>query len=254
MKVVSWNVNGMRACWDKGLKEFVSMCDADIICFQETKLQTEFDEMNETEWHCYYAFSERKGYSGTACFCKNEPISIDCGIGDERFDSEGRVITLEYEDFILVNCYVPNSKGSLERFYFRMDWDTAFKKYLDRLQRIKPVIVCGDFNVACEYIDIYPENLTNEENPSGFLDEEREGLEEIFEMGYTDAFRYLYPNKEGAYSWWSNRLHKRRENKGWRLDYFLVNDYFLDKLNDCGMYSEVLGSDHCPVFLEVDSN
>lgn len=254
MKVVSWNVNGMRACWDKGLKAFAESCDADIICLQETKLQTEFAEMKEKGYHNYYAFSKRKGYSGTACFCKDEPISVTEGIGDERFDSEGRVITLEYEDFMLVNCYVPNSKGSLERFYFRMDWDTSFNEYLARLQRIKPVIVCGDFNVAYEYIDIYPENLTNEENPAGFLDEEREGLEQLFELGYIDAFRYLYPDKEGAYSWWSNRLHKRDENKGWRLDYFLISDVFLDKLSDCGLYAEVFGSDHCPIFLEVDSN
>jgi len=252
LKVVSWNVNGMRACWEKGLKEFLEKTDADIICLQETKLQTKFDELKDSGYLCYYAFSERKGYSGTACLTKMEPKAVTYGIGDNRFDSEGRVIALEYEEFILVNCYVPNSKGSLERFYFRMDWDTAFNEYLGRLQRIKPVIVCGDFNVAYEYIDIYPENLTNEENPSGFLDEEREGLEQLFEIGYTDAFRYLYPEREYAYSWWSNRLHKREENKGWRLDYFLVSEPFPAYITDCGMYSDVLGSDHCPIFLEVE--
>ena len=252
MKVVSWNVNGMRACWEKGLKEFLEKTDAYIICLQETKLQTEFAELKDSDYFCYYVFSERKGYSGTACLTKNEPKEVTYGIGDNRFDNEGRVITLEYEEFILVNCYVPNSKGSLERFYFRMDWDTAFNEYLDRLQRIKPVIVCGDFNVAYEYIDIYPENLTNEENPSGFLDEEREGLEQLFEIGYTDAFRDLYPEREYAYSWWSNRLHKREENKGWRLDYFLVSEPFPAYITDCGMYSDVLGSDHCPIFLEVE--
>ncbi len=252
MKVVSWNVNGMRACWEKGLKEFLEKTDADIVCLQETKLQTEFAELKDCCYFCYYAFSKRKGYSGTACLTKSKPNEVTYGIGDNRFDNEGRVITLEYEEFILVNCYVPNSKGSLERFYFRMDWDTAFNEYLDRLRRIKPVIVCGDFNVAYEYIDIYPENLTNEENPSGFLDEEREGLEQLFEIGYTDAFRYLYPGREYAYSWWSNRLHKRDENKGWRLDYFLVSEPIPAYITDCGMYSDVLGSDHCPIFLEVE--
>lgn len=254
MKVVSWNVNGMRACWDKGLKEFLDKTDADIICVQETKLQTEFEELKDTGYYCYWSFSERKGYSGTACFSKVEPLNVDFGIGDERFDSEGRVITLEYEEFILVNCYVPNSKGSLERFYFRMDWDTSFREYLDRLKRIKPVIVCGDFNVAYEYIDIYPENLSNEEEPSGFLDEERDGLGQLFDIGYTDAFRLLYPEKEHVYTWWSNRLRKRDENKGWRLDYFLVSESLIYGVLDCGMYSAIHGSDHCPIFLEVDDN
>lgn len=252
MKIVSWNVNGIRACWEKGLKAFIGECDADIICLQETKLQNEFEKMKNNGYYSYYAFSERRGYSGTACFCKEKPIKVTYGICNDKFDSEGRVITLEYEKYILVNCYVPNSKGSLERFYFRMDWDTAFNEYLNRLKRIKPVIICGDFNVAYEYIDIYPENLQNEENPSGFLDEEREGMEQLFEIGFADMFRYFYPDKEGAYTWWSNRLHKRNENKGWRLDYFLASDFVVSLAKDCGMYSDVLGSDHCPVFLEVD--
>lgn len=254
MKIISWNVNGMRACWDKGLKEFISNTDADIICIQETKLQSEFSELSESDYNAYWSFSKKKGYSGTACFTRLEPINVSYGIGDEKFDSEGRVIALEFEKFILVNCYVPNSKGSLERFYFRMDWDTAFRNYLDRLQRIKPVIVCGDFNVAYEYIDIYPENLSNEENPSGFLDEERDGLAQLLEIGYTDAFRYLYPEREHAYSWWSNRLNKRSENKGWRLDYFLVSDSLIYNVTDCDMLSDVYGSDHCPIYLEVTDN
>ena len=254
MKIISWNVNGMRACWDKGLRDLINTTDADIVCLQETKLQKAFDEVSETGFYAYWSFSEKKGYSGAACFTKAEPINVSYGIGDDRFDSEGRAVTLEFEEYILVNCYVPNSKGSLERFYFRMDWDEAFRNYLDRLQRIKPVIVCGDFNVAYEYIDIYPENLTNEENPSGFLDEERDGLEQLFDIGYTDAFRFLYPDRQHAYSWWSNRLHKRNENKGWRLDYFLVSEPITESITDCGMYSDILGSDHCPIFLEVDGN
>ena len=242
----------MRACWDKGLKDLIKQADADIICLQETKLQKEFPELDDCGYYTYWSFSEKKGYSGTACLTKEKPINVSYGIGDERFDIEGRVITLEFERYILVNCYVPNSKGSLERFYFRMDWDTAFREYLSVLKRIKPVIVCGDFNVAYGYIDIYPENLLNGENPTGFLDEERDGLEQLFDAGYTDAFRYLYPEKEHTYSWWSNRLHKRIENKGWRLDYFLLTEALLSDISDCSMLSDVQGSDHCPIYLEVD--
>ena len=251
MKIVSWNVNGLRASWDKGLREFLEQTNAQVVCLQETKTQQRFAPMEEMGYECYWAFPERKGYSGVACLCRLKPLSVRYGIGIEKFDKEGRAITLEFMNFILVNCYVPNSKGSLERYYYRMDWDEAFRGYLEELKREKPVIVCGDFNVAYSYIDIYPENLTNEENPSGFLDEERDGLKQLFDIGLTDSFRYLYPNKEHAYSWWSNRLYKRNENRGWRIDYFLVDRAWENRILGAGMQSEIYGSDHCPIFVEV---
>lgn len=251
MRYVSWNVNGIKACWDKGLKDFLSSCDADIICLQETKLSEKFIPVSELNYYDYWSFAERKAYSGTACLCRTEPMNVYYGIGNDKFDSEGRAITLEYDGCYFVNCYVPNSQGSLKRFYYRMDWDTAFREYVCGLQAEKPVIICGDFNVAYEYIDIYPENLRNEENPSGFLDEERDGLRQLFENGFTDAFRYLYPDREHAYSWWSQRLYKRNENRGWRIDYFLVSDELTDCIVDAGMYDKVQGSDHCPIFLEL---
>ena len=252
MKIISWNVNGLKACWEKGLKEFISSTDADIICLQETKLQEEFEPLTHTEYFDFWNFSMKKGYSGTMCLTKNKPIDVSFGINNEIFDSEGRVITLEYENYFIVNCYVPNSKGSLERFYFRMDWDEAFREYLCYLQRIKPVIVCGDFNVAYDYIDIYPENLLNSDTPTGFLDEERDGLSQLYENGFTDSFRYFFPKQERAYSWWSNRLNKRIENKGWRLDYCLISNSIIHKAITAGILNNIYGSDHCPIFLEVD--
>lgn len=251
MKIVSWNVNGFRASWDKGLKDYLEKTDAQIVCLQETKMQERYIPVDETWEYVYWCFSERKGYSGVACLCRKEPLSVRCGIGEERFDKEGRTLTLEYKNFFLVNAYVPNSKGSLERYYFRMDWDEKFREYLEKLKRIKPVIVCGDFNVAFAYIDIYPENFLNEENPSGFLDEERDGLQQVFDVGFIDSFRFLYPEKESTYSWWSNRLYKRSENRGWRIDYFLVDECWKSRVVDAGMHSEVYGSDHCPIYLEI---
>ena len=251
MKIVSWNVNGMRACWEKGLEVFLKTTDADFVCLQETKLQSVFEKATNMGYQVYWAFSDRKGYSGTACFCRREPQQVTYGLGNERFDTEGRLIILEYPEYYIVNCYVPNSKGSLERYYFRMDWDETFRKYLSDLKRRKSVIVCGDFNVAYSYIDIYPENLLNEEQPTGFLDEERDGMQQILEMGFVDTFRYLYPEKEGAYSWWSNRLNKRRENKGWRLDYVLVSEELKGCINKAAICTDIMGSDHCPICAEV---
>lgn len=253
MEIVSWNVNGLRACWDKGLKDFITSSNAEIICLQESKVQKEFAPMLETDYFCYWSYADKKGYSGTVCLCKREPLAVTYGMNNADFDNEGRLITLEYDNYYVVNCYVPNSKGSLERRYFRMDWDIAFREYLQGLQYDKPVIVCGDFNVAFSYIDIYPENLLNEENPTGFLDEERDGMQQLFEIGLVDTFRYLYPDKTHAYSWWSNRLYKRNENRGWRIDYFLMSESITHIIKNSGMYSEVYGSDHCPIFLEVSN-
>ncbi len=253
MKLVSWNVNGMRACWEKGLKDFLQSTDAEIVCLQETKLQTPFDSIDDTGFYSYWSFADKKGYSGTVCLCREKPLSVSYGINNPKFDNEGRVITLSYPDFYLINCYVPNSKGSLERYYYRMDWDMAFRDYLYECRREKPTIVCGDFNVAYSYIDIYPENLLNDENPAGFLDEERDGLQQLYDIGFMDTYRFLYPDTERAYSWWSNRLCKRSENKGWRIDYFLVSNTLLHQVKDAGMFSEIYGSDHCPIYLEVEN-
>ncbi len=254
MLIVSWNVNGLKACWGKGLKDFINSRRTDIFCLQESKLQDEFSPLADMGYHTYWSFADRHGYSGTVCLCAKEPLNVTYGIGVPRFDGEGRVITLDYGGFYAVNCYVPNSKGSLERYCFRMDWDIAFREYLRSLQYEKPVIVCGDFNVAFSYADIYPENLLNDENPSGFLDEERDGLQELFDSGFIDTFRYLYPDKTGAYSWWSSRLNKRSENRGWRIDYILMSRAIAGRLTDAGMYADVRGSDHCPIFAEVADN
>lgn len=253
MKIVSWNVNGMKACWEKGLKTFLQETDADIVCLQETKLQKPYEALNNTNYHSYWSFADKRGYSGTACLCKKKPISVSYGIGNERFDNEGRVITLSYPTFYLINCYVPNSKGSLERYYYRMDWDVAFREYVANCRKNKPTIVCGDFNVAFAYIDIYPENLLNSENPSGFLDEERDGLQQLFDIGMTDTYRYLHPTTTNAYSWWSNRLYKRNENRGWRIDYFLVSNNLLSRIKRSDMLPDIFGSDHCPIYLEVEN-
>lgn len=247
MKVVSWNVNGLKACWGKGLDDFLFGSDFDIICLQETKTHEIFSPIAERYRYGYWNHADRRGYSGTVCFCRNKPLGVEYGIGDDRFDSEGRAITLNYPSFYLVNCYVPNSKGSMERFFFRMDWDEAFGKYLSRLRAQKPTIVCGDFNVAHSYIDIYPENLLNNETPEGFLDEERDGFERLLQIGFFDSFRTLHPTEKDAYTWWSNRLNKRIENRGWRIDYILVDKNLMHKLHSAEILNQVYGSDHCPI-------
>jgi exodeoxyribonuclease-3 len=194
----------------------------------------------------------RSGYSGTACLYKDPPLEIIHGIGIDRLDGEGRLITLEYPSFYFVNAYVPNSQGGLERWYYRLDWDDAFAEYLGNLQEIKPIVVCGDFNVARDYIDVYPENLRNEENPAGFISEERDGFSGLLDLGLVDVYRELYPDRDRAYTWWSSRLNKRSENRGWRLDYFLVSESLFPYVQSCEIRTDVFGSDHAPVEMTID--
>jgi exodeoxyribonuclease-3 len=236
----------------KGLLNYITETDADILAIQETKMNTlmsDFPPRGYTaDWNC----GERLGYSGTVCLYKKQPLSIRHGFGEARFDAEGRLITLEYPSFYFVNAYVPNSQGGLDRWYYRLDWDAAFAEYLEYLQGRKPVIVAGDFNVARDYIDIFPENLRNDENPPGFLSEERDGLNALLDMGLSDVFRNLHPTQERAYTWWSNRLNKRAENRGWRIDYFLVSESLMPRVESCEIRSDVYGSDHAPVELTIN--
>lgn len=253
MKFITWNVNGLRGCLEKGLEEYVLLSDSDIIALQETKVNEEtpigdykaFDYI--MDWNC----AERNGYSGTACLFKKNPISIEHSIGVDELDTEGRIITLNYTDFYFVNVYVPNSQGELERWYYRLEWDSAFTEYIESLQNRKPVIIGGDFNVARDFIDIYPESR-KDKNPHGFLSEERDGLNALLDLGLVDVFRELNPTNERAYTWWSNRGNKRSENRGWRLDYFLVSESLMPKVKSCIIRSDVFGSDHAPIEMVVN--
>lgn len=253
MKLISWNVNGLRAVINKGFENFFDEIDADIFCIQETKMQKDqIDDNMKRIFEGYYSYwnsAIKKGYSGTAVFSKTEPINVTYGIGIEEHDKEGRVITLEYEDFYLVNCYTPNSKRELERLEYRMIWENEFRNYLTFLNKIKPVILCGDLNVAHEEIDL-KNPKTNRRN-AGFTDEEREKMTELLKSGFTDSFRYLYPNKTECYSWWSYMGHAREKNVGWRIDYFIISKTIEEKVKDCYIYSNVMGSDHCPVGIEL---
>lgn len=253
MKLVSWNVNGLRAVIGKGFSEFFKEIDSDVFCLQETKMQEEQIDDNIknifSDYNGYWNSAERKGYSGTAVFSKLEPLNVSYGIGIEEHDKEGRVITLEYEKFYLVNCYTPNSKRELERLDYRMVWEDEFRKYLLKLNETKPVIMCGDLNVAHEEIDL-KNPKTNRRN-AGFTDEERGKMTELLNSGFTDTFRYLYPDKEGAYSWWSYMFKAREKNAGWRIDYFIVSNSIQDKIKESYIYSDVMGSDHCPVGLDI---
>ena len=254
MKLISWNVNGLRAVVTKGFKKFFDQVDADIFCLQETKLQKEqvddniksiFKGYNEY-WNC----AEKKGYSGTAVFCRQKPINVTYGIGIEEHDKEGRVITLEFDKFYLVNCYTPNSKRELERLNYRMKWEDAFRNYLLKLNENKPVIMCGDLNVAHKEIDL--KNPKSNHRNAGFTDEERGKMTELLDAGFTDSFRYLYPEKEGCYSWWSYMFHAREKNAGWRIDYFIVSNSINKNIKESTIYSDVMGSDHCPVGIEIE--
>lgn len=247
MKLISWNVNGLRACMTKGFIDFFKEADADIFCLQETKLQEGQIELELPGYHQYWNYAEKKGYSGTAVFSKKEPISVVYGIGIEEHDHEGRVIALEYPEFFVVTVYTPNSQDGLARLSYRMRWEDDFLAYLKKLETKKPVIFCGDLNVAHKEIDL-KNPKTNRKN-AGFTDEERQKMTVLQENGFVDTFRYFYPDREGIYSWWSYRFQARSKNAGWRIDYFMVSESLKEKLTDAVIDTQVLGSDHCPVEL-----
>lgn len=249
MKLISWNVNGLRACVQKGFLDFFNEIDADIFSIQESKLQEGQIALDLPGYHQYWNYAQKKGYSGTAVFSKQEALSVSYGIGIPEHDTEGRVITLEYENFYLVNCYTPNSQNELARLPYRMQWETDFRSYLKTLDEKKPVIYCGDLNVAHEEIDI-KNPKTNRKN-AGFTDEEREKMTELLAAGFTDTFRYFYPDQTDIYSWWSYRFKAREKNAGWRIDYFITSKRLEDKLTDAKIHTEIFGSDHCPIELTV---
>ena len=250
MKMVSWNVNGLRACVTKGFVDIFNEFDADIFCLQETKLQEGQIDLPLDGYYQYWNYAEKKGYSGTAIFTKKEPLAVTNGIGIDEHNTEGRVITLEYENFFFVTCYTPNSQNELKRLNYRMKWEDDFREYLMGLNEKKPVILCGDLNVAHNEIDL-KNPKTNRKN-AGFSDEEREKMTTLLNSGFTDSFRYLYPNKEGIYSWWSYRFNARKNNAGWRIDYFITSDSIKDKIIDSKIHTDIMGSDHCPVELDID--
>lgn len=250
MKLVSWNVNGIRACMQKGFEDFFKSIDADIFCIQETKCQPGQVDINFEGYKSYWNSAEKKGYSGTAIFSKIEPINVSYGIGIEEHDKEGRVITLEFENFYVVTIYTPNSKRELERLDYRQIWEDEIRKYLERLDSNKPVIMCGDLNVAHKEIDL--KNPATNHHNAGFTDEERNKMTALLDEGFIDTYRYLYPDKEGVYSWWSYMRQSRDKNIGWRIDYFIVSDSVKNKIKDANIYTEILGSDHCPIGLEID--
>ena len=247
MKLISWNVNGLRACMGKGFLDFLKASDADIVCLQETKMQREQADFIIGGYEEYWNSAEKKGYSGTAVFTKKPPLSVSYGIGIPEHDTEGRVITAEFPDFFLVNVYTPNSQQELARLPYRMQWEDAFRDYLKTLDQKKPLIVCGDMNVAHEEIDL-KNPKTNRKN-AGFTDEERQKMTELLSSGFIDTFRLLYPDTEGVYSWWSYRFHAREKNAGWRIDYFLVSDRLKGRVSDSRIDTDVFGSDHCPIEL-----
>ncbi len=249
MKLVSWNVNGLRAIYKKGFIDIFKSLNADIFCIQETKMQEGQIELDLDGYYEYYNYAERKGYSGTAIFTKKKPINATYGIGKEKHDKEGRVITLEFDKFYMVNCYTPNSGRELARLGYRMEWEEEFRSYLKILDNKKPVIICGDLNVAHNEIDL--KNPKSNRKNAGFTDEERGKIDILLKSGFTDTFRKMYPEKEGCYTWWSYMFSARANNAGWRIDYFLVSDRIEEKIKDAYIYSDIMGSDHCPVGLEI---
>ncbi len=250
MKYISWNVNGLRACIEKGFMDFARNCGADAIGLQEIKLSDgQLNDFDLEGYHMYWNYAEKKGYSGTALFTKNEPLNVTYGLGIEEHDHEGRVITAEYEDHYFVVCYTPNSKQELLRLPYRMEWEDAMRAYLSDLDGKKPVIYCGDLNVAHKEIDL--KNPSTNHHNAGFTDEERGKMTELLSAGFTDSFRYLYPDEAGIYSWWSYRFHAREKNAGWRIDYFITSDRIKDKIRDASILTDVYGSDHCPVTLDI---
>lgn len=250
MKLISWNVNGIRACVQKGFLDFFKEVDADMFCIQESKVQGGQIELALEGYHQYWNYAEKKGYSGTAIFTKIEPINVSYGIGIEEHDKEGRVITLEFEKFYLATVYTPNSKSELERLDYRMVWEDEFRKHLKNLDENKPVIVCGDLNVAHKEIDL--KNPKNNRRNAGFTDEERNKFTELLDSGFIDTFRNFYPDLEGTYSWWSYRFKAREKNAGWRIDYFCTSERLKENLISAKIHTEILGSDHCPVELEIN--
>lgn len=250
MKMISWNVNGLRACMNKGFMDFFNSVDADIFCLQETKLQAGQIDFEPEGYYGYWNYADKKGYSGTAVFSKKEPLSVQYGMGIDVHDHEGRVITLEFEEFFFVTVYVPNSKRELERLDYRMQWEDDFREFINSLNQTKPVVFCGDLNVAHKEIDL-KNPKTNRRN-AGFTDEERDKLTLMLNSGYTDTFRYFYPDLTGAYSWWSYMFKAREKNAGWRIDYFITSESINDKLMSAKIHADVFGSDHCPVELNVD--
>ena len=245
MKLISWNVNGLRACVGKNFLDFFNEINADIFCIQESKLQEGQIDLNLPGYYQYWNYAEKKGYSGTAIFTKKEPLSVSYGIGIPEHDKEGRVITLEFENFYMLTVYTPNSQNELARLSYRMEWEDAFLSYLKNLENTKPVIVCGDFNVAHQEIDL-KNPKTNRKN-AGFTDEEREKFTILLNSGFIDTFRHFYPDAEGIYSWWSYRFQARAKNAGWRIDYFLVSECLKENLKSAHIHTDILGSDHCPV-------
>lgn len=249
MKLISWNVNGIRACIQKGFLDIFNELDADIFCIQESKLSEGQLELDIPGYYQYWNYAKKKGYSGTAVFAKKEPVNVTYGLGIEEHDNEGRVITLEYEEFYLVTVYTPNSQTELKRLDYRMQWEDDFKTYLKKLEENKPVIICGDLNVAHEEIDL-KNPKTNRMN-AGFTDKERNKMTALLNSGFIDTFRYFYPDRTGIYSWWSYRFSARQKNAGWRIDYFLVSESLKDKLVSADIHTDIYGSDHCPVELDI---
>ncbi len=250
MKFISWNVNGLRACMTKGFPEFFDSMNADFFCLQETKLQAGQIDLELPGYTQFWNYAEKKGYSGTAIFAKEEPLSVTYGVGVPDLDTEGRLITLEYPDFYIATCYTPNAQQGLARIDHRLKWDEAFRNHLVTLDQKKPVIVCGDLNVAHQEIDL--KNPSSNRGSAGFSDEERDSFGKLLEAGFTDTFRYLHPDVTGVYSWWSYRFNARKNNAGWRIDYFLVSDRLKERISDASIHTDILGSDHCPVSLELN--
>lgn len=249
MKLVSWNVNGFRACLTKGFEEIFNNLNADIFCIQETKMQPEQADFSPEGYEKFFFSAERKGYSGTAVYTKVKPLSVQFGVDGKHMD-EGRVITCEYENFYLICCYTPNAQNELKRIDYRMEFEDDLRAYMAKLNKTKPVVLCGDLNVAHNEIDL--KNPKTNRGNAGFSDEERGKFSELLDAGFTDSFRYLYPDVTGVYSWWSYRFNARKNNTGWRIDYFVVSDSIKDKINNSEIYCDILGSDHCPVALDID--
>jgi len=250
MRFISWNVNGLRACIQKNFMDYFTSVNADFFCLQETKLQEGQIDLDPENYYSYWNYAVKKGYSGTAIFTKEQPLSVTLGLGVEHLDTEGRIITLEYPNFYLITCYTPNAQRELARIDHRMDWDEAFRSYITGLDKLKPCIICGDLNVAHNEIDL--KNPSSNRGSAGFSDQERDSFTKLLACGFTDTFRYLYPEKTGAYTWWSYMFKARQNNAGWRIDYFLVSDRLRDRIRAAEIHNDILGSDHCPVLLELE--